>query len=467
MKNFILLKVIFLIIVLCISGSSVAQEQFTQFTYFDQIQWSPDGNQIAFRCVLLDESRPDMVRSNMLVKDIAGDQITCINPQAERFVISADKKRLLFAGIYGLYLMNLDKNGAAVQLYFRDPAATWLFQDFGFYEDTENIFINRINPFEGETFEENFKLQPIQTTEKMVRAASLEKLNKKVNSNISNLKAESITGSRIKELKLGDSVLQFLPVENSRSEFNLVILPDGKRSSSKNLLENCRPRILSISPDEKSAIVSVFSENINSTYLYSRGTNKFTKINDEQMLSISWLNSTKYICITEKGLFLRELNLSLNQKLDEFELPDWCKSMELQLPAYELQVGFENEKSKAETVLSKLNRIGFDGRLIYHKNRFQSGYRIRVGGFVSKSDALAEGEKLKQNGYEFWVDKISNMYDFLNRSHVDEAVSFGNKKALVQYKMNDYLRSRIVLENGGQQILVPEMNNIQGRTAWE
>ena len=469
MRELKFLKSSLLAIFLCTVGLSTAQEQFTQFTYYDQIHWSPNGLQLVFRCVLLDESRPEILRTHVLLKDLSSEQLICLNPQPERFVISADKKRLLFSSIYGLYLMNLDHKGTAVQLYFRDPAASWLFQDFGFYEDSEKIYINRLNPFAGETFEENFKIQTPQFTAKSVTASSLEKLTKKVKSRFSNLSLESLSRSRDTELKLKESVLKFTPVKDSQSEFNLVTQSGGNRSQSKNLIKNCRPRILSQSPDERFVIVSVFLGNSHTTYLYSTSTNNITELNAEQMLSISWLSPTQYICTTEKGLFLRDVKLRLNQKLNEFELPDWCKPIELTLPQYELQVGFENDKSKAEHVLSKLNQMGFDGRLIFHKNRFQTGYRIRIGGFTTKKAARIVGEKLQQNGYKFWVDKISDVYDFINRTQPDESQSFKKKKAFIQYKKNGYLRSRILLtgESGRQQILVNEMNNIPNRSVWK
>jgi hypothetical protein len=76
---------LFLFLVL-VKASIFAQEQFVQFTYYNQLTWSEDGNQLAFRCILLDESNPEHLKSNILVKDLLNDQLICLNPQPERFI---------------------------------------------------------------------------------------------------------------------------------------------------------------------------------------------------------------------------------------------------------------------------------------------------------------------------------------------------------------------------------------------
>jgi len=104
----------------------------------------------------------------------------------------------------------------------------------------------------------------------------------------------------------------------------------------------------------------------------------------------------------------------------------------------------------------------------YFKNRSNEGYRIRVGPFQTRQQAQAMGEQLKQKGYDYWIDTISDYYDYFNSIRFEERKSFENKTAIVQYKFDNYLRSRIVLKipNEKEKIVVDEMNNIPGRMLW-
>ena len=79
--------------------TAIAQDQFVQFTYYDQLTWSENGNQLAFRCVLLDEARPENLKANVLLKDLNVNRLLCLDRQPERFIISGDKKQLLFSSI--------------------------------------------------------------------------------------------------------------------------------------------------------------------------------------------------------------------------------------------------------------------------------------------------------------------------------------------------------------------------------
>jgi len=133
-----------------------------------------------------------------------------------------------------------------------------------------------------------------------------------------------------------------------------------------------------------------------------------------------------------------------------------------------MQVGFELEKTGAEQLISRLQQSGFHARMKYFKDQSKAGYRIRVGGFVTKQQAQLTGEQLNKKGFEFWIDKLTDAYDFFNSMRSEQQKSFGDKTAIVEHRMDNYLRSRILLvePNNKRRIIVDEMNNIPGRETW-
>ncbi|MFZ5516205.1 MAG: SPOR domain-containing protein [Candidatus Zhuqueibacterota bacterium] len=469
MRHTILSKKIFIFWLLLTIQPLPAQDQFTLFTVFDQLHWAPGRTQVAFRCLLLDESQPSRIQANVLLKDIAGDKLMCLNPAAESFAISSDKKWLLFSGVYGLYLMELNRPGSAAHIYFRNPASPWIFQDFGFFDAEAKIFINRYHPSEEKTIAEVFELQPVQFEANRMTACSLETVKKKRSWRPSNLVVNRIGERRPDAWRFKGRTLRFQPSPDSPDEFHLIDQADENSSRTSRLLDACRPQLVSQSPNREHAVFSVLRENHHVSYIYSANQGRLTQLLSERLTSMAWVNSTSYLCINEHGLFLRDIQLNVNRRLDEFELPAWCQGIELELPRYELQVGFENDRAKADHMASRLRELGFDGRLIFHKNRFQTGYDIRVGGFVTKKAARAERDRLEQHGFTCRVDSISDSYDYFNRPWPEETKTSGDYVATIQYAHDGYLRSRIMLRTGSRsrRILVDEMNTIPNRAEWK
>jgi hypothetical protein len=448
----------------------LSQEQFVQFTYYDQPTWSDDGNQLAFRCILLDESNPDQLKTNILVKDLSNDRLICLDPQPERFIISRDKKYLLFSSSYGLYLVSLKDKNRAAQVYFRNPAATWLFQDFGFLGDGTKIFIDRYDYATMNTIQDNYQIQSPRFSTQFIGWAETNKIDTKFSASHFDLHVDEMKGKLQTTIKIKDMVIEFLPQPDSDDpgNFKLIYQPARKNRFHAVLLDRCRPRLLSVNPDSTEIIVSVFQQGSHKTYRLPFDTKKLIPIEDKRYFSVSWLNAERYLCLTDDGLFLRSINLSINEKMDDWQFPEWCQQISLDLPEYELQVGFESEKVRAEQLIAQLQRSGFQARMKYFKDPTKQGYRIRVGGFKTREQAQLIGEELKKKGFNFWIDKLSDSYDFFNSQRPDEQQSYGDKTAIIQYRMDNYLRSRILVvePNNKRPIVVDEMNNIPGRILW-
>ena len=458
----------FFLTLVCIASSGLGQEQFVQFTFYDQLCWSTDGARLAFRCILLDEARPEELKANILLKDLTNDRLVCLNPQPERFVISADKKYLLFSSAYGLYLISLGNENRTAQIYFRNPAANWWFHDFGFFHDKRTIYIYRSDMNSTDTARENYRFTLPKFADKSITGSRIEKIKKKIRSPIFNLPGDEMRGDPLTEIKVKNGFLKFVPHDES-GEYQLIHQSSRQPSSPTTLIRRCRPRLLSASPDSNEIIVSVLEEKGHHTYRFLPSSKQLIHIEASRYFSISWLDASRYICISDNGLFLRSTDLRINTRLDKWALPDWCRTIDLDFPKYEIQVGFEAEKDRADKMASQLRESGYPVRVKYFKDSSSNGYRVRVSGFKTRQEAQVIGGQLRSKGYEFWIDAITDHYDYFNSIRPDEQKSFQDKYALIQYQSDHFLRSRILLiePNNKKHVLVDEMNNIPNRPSWK
>lgn len=463
-------RILYLLCFLTLIGTrTFSQEQFVQFTYYDQLAWSDDGNELAFRCVLLDESQPEKLTSAVLIKNFPADKLICLNPQPERFIISQDRKYLLFSSVYGIYLVALENQYQTYQIYFQNLADDRLIQNFGFSKPANVIYIQLYDRNSTETVQENLQFSLPSSSYRPISLANIKKL-KKMNQPLFNLSLDETKGTPSTEIKIKGAKLSFLPETgtNQPGNFNLIFQSSQLSASPKKILEKCRPRLFSVNPDSSEVIVSVFERDRHKTYRFLLTLKKLLSLEDHRYFAVSWLDKEHYICLTEAGLFLRNNNLSLNQKIDLWTVPEWCQKIELEFPRYELQVDFEPDQAKAEQIASRLLQSGCPARIKFFKDGSKEGYRIRTGGFYTQRQAQALGEELKNKGFNYWVDSITDLYDYFNSLRPEVFSQFKHKTALIQYKLNHYLRSRVLLlePNNKQQIIVPEMNTIPGRILW-
>ena len=460
--------VIFLFINLLIAIPSIlAQFEFVQFTRYDQLHWSPDGKAIGFRCILLDEAQPEKIKKNILIKNLVSDQLFCINPTPERFVVSKNSKFLMFSSIYGIYLMRLDSSLHTYQLLFQDPTDQWSLNEFGFYDNENQFYIQRLDYQTSETIKEYFEFNLPQKLSDQIELIPIQKIPNVSGKPSYNLKTVEASGDQSLEFVFKNKIIRFSPTSDPTKpeNFNLILL---SKNRSKILIPDCRPRLLSLSPDSLSGVICVFRDGNHYTYFWDHKKGNLSLIEEKKYYSISWLNNEKYICLTEDGLFLRTTYLTKNQKLDQWYIPEWCSSIQPDFPQYELQVGFVEDAREAEAEIVRLQQSGFIARKIYYQLRSKSGYRIRVGGYQTRKSAQTAGEKLSQKGFSYWITRIDDFFDYFNRASAPEVSNFGDQSAIIDYKKNNYLRCRILIRSSNQdlKIIVPEMNNIPGREEW-
>ncbi len=458
-----------IVFLLCFQGVIFAQGVFVQFTRYDQLRWSPDGDQFAFRCLLLDEANPVKIWPNILVKNMNTEQLFCINPTPEQFVISRDQKFLLFSSMYGLYLMKLENPFNTVQLLFRKPAATWYIHHFGFLEKQNVIYLNEFNAISGETNTHCFEIDLPKTLPEWIQPISIKKLEKWIKEDSFNLKMDNAINRnnlfhKVREIEFG-----FQPkLKTSNQSDYEFIFRDNTNHQRKVLIDDCRPRLLSLNPEREFALVSVFENDSNRTYLFNVNQGNMELIEKFRTYSIAWLGNRQYVCLTDNGLFLRTLDSSEDIKLDDFNILKWCQEIDLSFPKYELQVAFVEDSAEAVEKIRELTKHGIDARMIRYQTKNHSGFRIRAGRFNDKNCAEIEGKRLAAMGYDYWINRIDDLYEHFNQDSPRAEFNFKNKTAQIEYKMDHYLRSRIILkENGESKIIVPEMNNIPDRKDWK
>lgn len=444
------------------------QDDFVLFTFYDQLTLSPDSNHLAFRCILLDESKPDKLFSNILIKDFSTNQLRCIDPFPERFIISKDKRYLLFSSIYGLYLIDLNKNISAKQICFRDPSVEWFFKDFGFYDRGKKIHIEKITYGSGETTSEFYNVNLDRNNS---QSGSMIKKIESDNSkkNPYNLPVDKSTSSQNLSVLSEDQKLIFIPKADSKNPGNFELRFFSEKKKPDILIKNCRPRLMSLSPGKQTAIFSILKNSEKETYQFDFESEKLSLLGEIKYLSISWLDESRYIYNTEAGLFLSNTVKTIHKSLTRWDIPRWCGKIIKQFPRYELQVKFVEDKKEANELLSNLSSSFKRGRITRFQNKKVSGYRVRIGGYDTRHEALTDGKKLEDSGLSHWIDNIDDYYDFFNTVVAAETLACNNSQIVIEYKKDNYLRSRILFKqtNGKFVLCVPEMNNITNRSGWD
>ena len=340
-----------------------SQDDFVQFTRYDQLFWSTDGKQVAFRCLLLDEANPEKISVNILVKDLSTNKLICIDPQPERFIISKDKKQLLFSSVYGLYLLFIEPKPNAAQILFRNPAVSWFFKDFGFYEKEGAIYVERYDYLSAQSVKENYQIDLANMSRPLINISQIKKLKSEIKAGSFNLQVDELINKKNYNIALKDFFIQFK--KNSKNNYELVLQTQNS-TNFKSLVKDCRPRLLSANPDNSLLIISLFKNKGHFTYLFDTHVKKLSLIENQRYFSLSWLNNSRYVCINENGMFLKKINLLSDLKLNNWFLPEWCQNIDRRFPKIDNLFDFFNSESTSE--IKSFN--GKTARIDYKKENF-------------------------------------------------------------------------------------------------
>ena len=328
------------------------------------------------------------------------------------------------------------------------------------------IYVEQYDYLSAQTNKESYWINYAELDHQLGNEQAIKKPDKVIKTKPFNLLVDGFINQIPNSVALKNSSLRF--EKNKTGDFDFV-LTESNSEGKDALVKNCRPRLISLNPSQSDVIVSVFEKNGVNTYHLNVASKHFTLLENLRYFSVSWLDDLRYVCINENGLFLKRIDFKTGNKLNDLSLPEWCQSIDLSLPKYELQVGFMETKTEAEQLVEKLPLFGFSARMKYHQTKNKPGYRIRIGGFGTKQVAKKNGKKLKQQGYDFWVANIDNLFDFYNRVKLSEIKSFNGKTVRIDYQKDDFLRSKIVLidKNGTKKLIVDEMNNLPDQSRFK
>ncbi|NOZ61263.1 MAG: hypothetical protein GXO74_06240 [Calditrichaeota bacterium] len=453
------MRILFAVFALfCQFSALLAQADFALFTRYDQLRVSPSRDSLAFRCVILDEAQPESPQLRVLLFTRKNDQPVCLNPQPERFVVSEDAKYLLFSAPTGLYLMTLNAIPRVGQVAFRQIGSQWEFEKFGFLLSGKRIFF-KIKGGKNSDGSYYFRKPELAGPARPVFWLNLKKENKPhpgaafqlplfeigKYSNISNGRQRSFFGF------VRDSLSQF------PGDYFLIL---KEKNSERILLSDCRPRLLAPNADSSQILVSVFHKNKNKNYLFERGTQKLILFSDKLIVSVSWLGRDKFIYLTESGLFLHSVSGGKTTRLSDWRFPNWY-SIDLQIPKYKIEIKVDGKKFDEKAFFNALHKLGFSDKLISEQNQTKTIRNFHLGGFVSQSEALSAGEKLRHFGYNFHIERIHDIYNFFSNPGGEEQQPFDDGYAKIQYRKKQFRESRIIYVDraGNFEILVPPMNS--------
>ncbi len=438
-----------------------AQSDFAVFARYDQLRVSPNRDSLVVRCIILDEAHPEQFKMHVLLLPSPDGQPVCLNPQPERFVISGDGKLLLISSPSGMFLISLERKSQSYQIYFRKVGSSWFFENFGFADNAKSIFFKIKNRTAQISQTGIFSLPSKFPKSKYVSGLRLKLISEKLPDDTFQLPVYEIGKYSNLSIPEQQEFLGF--VRDSLADFQgnyLLIVKNNK--GKKILLTNCRPRLLAPNFDSTKVFVSVFHQNQNKNFIFDPNQQKLFPFSVEQIISVSWINPNRFIFLSGKGLFFQDIVSGDTKKITVWRFPPWAEDIQLLPPKFELQIKSVFQQSEGTALLDSLKKFGFSGRLIPAMSQSRQGFRVRVGGFLSRKEALVAGEKLKQRGFDFWIDEIEDVFEYFNSPGGREAKRFANGFAKIQYQKDDFLKSRVIFVDsaGNFQVLLPPMGSI-------
>lgn len=117
---------------------------------FEDIRWSPDSQQFAFDAVSAHDGTDPGFRV-ILSYNLADETITNLTPHPQAFLISPNKKTLVFSDAFGLFRLKLDADGKLIspleQFYYSPQISYHRYQPICFADDSTLVFwIDDIKP---------------------------------------------------------------------------------------------------------------------------------------------------------------------------------------------------------------------------------------------------------------------------------------------------------------------------------
>jgi hypothetical protein len=308
-----------------------AQEENIRYCRFDNLTWSPDGQNLIFDSYYIEEGLDKIAAPAILMKNIQTEKIVHLNPALEQFAIAADKKYLIFSSRFGLFLMELAKPENCGQIHFLNPAENKFLKAIGFFEVPKGIGVywKMVDSWGEEVEVQSRQMNSIPVhSDSVIYWLDSQKVKKQTVKDTTSPVIDP--GSARKnnhpclEMK---TKFVFKTVSPKTPDLLDLYQSDWNLKKEKKLLEKVRPRLFSYSPDSSRVVVSFWQEKSGEmTQLYHIKTQQMQKITNEVFKFVSWVSNTEFIGLTQSGLYRINLNQIKLQKLSKWKIPGAYKS---------------------------------------------------------------------------------------------------------------------------------------------
>lgn len=316
------------LIALSVSLPAQSQESTLRFCRFDNLNASPDGGKLAFDCYYFEENALEKPLHLVIQVDFSSKQMVCLNPPPNRFVVSTDKKYVLFSSMIGLYLFPLAQPENCVQLKFLNPAADLIIRDMGFAEMGATIYWTMADRW-GENSQEHYLKIPkfADTNPKEIQQTELENLPKAEFEKY-NLKADGPETSRLRQIKLNQNVeLSFQNEPGQRMDLLSAFMKNVKTGTQERLLTNFRVRLVSQNPKKNGILFSTWDEKNQGQTWFVNDAQQFSSLAPRDFRFVSWLSNQEFIGLANQSLY-KVLTSGEPEKLNQWPYPTWYRPVQ-------------------------------------------------------------------------------------------------------------------------------------------
>jgi len=341
--------------------SSGAQDELVRYCRYNNLHWSPDGNELAFECYYFEEGQTRPTTPFILVKNLQTQNLVCLNPLPTRFAISRDQRFLLFAGLFGIYLSDLQQNRWA-QVIFLDPTTDEYIQEFGFFDNSPGIYWQTTDSW-GEALATNaLKVTQEQPfNQPWIHQIAYKKLTTAPSSNF-NGSVDGLDFSQQESIEFSKQEFRYFFQPRRGQEYDLFdfIRLNRTSGSRETILEKIRPRVLSLNPDSSRLILTIWEPSSGeATWVGWLQSNKWLPIKELAFQSVSWLSPVVFIGLSSTKLVRYDLNQPQATNLMNWAFPQWCeaafqKSILTHQAEPGEQISVQNETAVKDTNIARI-----------------------------------------------------------------------------------------------------------------
>lgn len=292
-----------LISLVLVSWKLSAEEKNARYCEFSDLRLAPDSTALIFNADYFEEGQRQGA-SAVLVKNLKSGELTCSNPQPQRFAIAGNGKYLIFSALYGIFFQELADSGFCRQLTFFDPASDVYLRDLGFFAADSGVFWTTEN-YHSEPLGKKF--WQIQTDSSVgQRVIEISEIPAPVKWKKSSLPVADPNSGRKSEIKLAKQKIRFSITSGAAPDFDLSNISFQKTASGKKrpLFTKVRPWLISVSPTQKWVIFSIWQKvKGESSWLNLAGTDSLVKIGAGAFKYVSWIDSIRFAGLNQQGLF--------------------------------------------------------------------------------------------------------------------------------------------------------------------